>query len=366
MYLHGGSDNDKDPSCKTPLRLIHSNCNKLIETLKRPPDRERKRERERERGRESFQGNMTTTSKSLAFVPMNGFDNIQTNDNNVDMTAKPPCWKWYCPPGIDSAVVGTKRDRDDKLGWWKLVFANDGASEEKSDGIEGTSSLHIAPPAKKDFWRKTYYEPLLVKDDGSFLYTTLSMDSLPATIETSFTITNPKNQFDQAGILIRIDKEHWIKTGIEVVDNIPRLSCVVTNGFSDWSTQSWPSSSLPSSSPPEGETNKNEKKAVVEPELRLRVHLLPQNGGSYVVEAAPRNSNEWSMIRICHMNPTMNSATLNDHEAVQNAYQGIGAPSNSIMVGIFAACPIDQDGSCVTKFHDISITPGSTFVHTAS
>ena len=49
MYLHGGSDNDKDPSCKTPLRLIHSNCNKLIETLKRPPDRERKRERERER-----------------------------------------------------------------------------------------------------------------------------------------------------------------------------------------------------------------------------------------------------------------------------------------------------------------------------
>jgi len=51
-------------------------------------------------------------------------------------------------------------------------------------------------------------------------------------------------QFDQAGICIRLDSEHWLKTGIEVVDEKPRLSCVVTNGYSDWSTQSWPESRL--------------------------------------------------------------------------------------------------------------------------
>lgn len=31
-------------------------------------------------------------------------------------------------------------------------------------------------------------------------------------VETSFTL-DPKKQFDQAGIVIRIDSEHWIKTG---------------------------------------------------------------------------------------------------------------------------------------------------------
>ena len=40
-------------------------------------------------------------------------------------------------------------------------------------------------------------------------------------------------QFHQAGILIRLNHEHWIKTRIEVVDGIPRLSCVIMNGFSD-------------------------------------------------------------------------------------------------------------------------------------
>lgn len=48
-------------------------------------------------------------------------------------------------------------------------------------------------------------------------------------------------------------------TGIEVVDGEPRLSCVVTNKFSDWSTQPWTSN-----------------------ELCIRVHKL---GESAVVEA---------------------------------------------------------------------------------
>lgn len=104
------------------------------------------------------------------------------------------------------------------------------------------SVLTLSPPAKKDFWRKTFYEPMLVKDDGSCLFSTLP-DNECFTVETSF-ILNPKRQFDQAGICIRLDHEHWLKTGIEVVDEKPRLSCVVTNGYSDWSTQPWPESRL--------------------------------------------------------------------------------------------------------------------------
>ena len=58
-------------------------------------------------------------------------------------------------------------------------------------------------------------------------------------MEVTFELT-PVRQFDQGGLFVRFDKEHWIKAGIEVVDGTPRLSCVVTNGHSDWSTQPRP------------------------------------------------------------------------------------------------------------------------------
>ena len=99
----------------------------------------------------------------------------------------------------------------------------------------------------------------MVKDDGPFLYAAIHEKDLPITIETKFTIT-PKAQFDQAGIMIRLDSDHWIKTGIEVVDGLPRPSCVVTNSFSDWSTQNW---------------NK--------PRVNIPVHILPRHAGSFVV-----------------------------------------------------------------------------------
>jgi regulation of enolase protein 1 (concanavalin A-like superfamily) len=282
---------------------------------------------------------MTSTEEHPAFRPVHGFHNVLPVDGQEGVSdsggdaasSSTSSLKWFCPPEGDAKTDG----------WWKRTE---------------TGSLEIAAPAKKDFWRKTFYEPLLVKDDAPFLYSVVPLTSLPATIETSFTITNAASQFDQAGIIIRLDAEHWIKTGVEVVDGLPRLSCVVTNGFSDWSTQTWS-----------------------EPKLSIRVHMLPQNGGSFVVEAAPLQENdpaeksnigakqekEWSLVRICHMNKDMSHDFLNGHPTVQSAYRGESAPPNTVMAGVFAACPIDQNGSCVVRFHDISIVEGSSFVHTA-
>lgn len=33
----------------------------------------------------------------------------------------------------------------------------------------------------------------------------------------------------QGGLFLRINSEYWVKAGIELCDQIPRLSCVVTN-----------------------------------------------------------------------------------------------------------------------------------------
>lgn len=82
------------------------------------------------------------------------------------------------------------------------------------------------------------------------------------------------NKFDQGGIYIRFDQEHWLKTGLEYVDGEFKLSCVVTNEFSDWSTQSWSSG-----------------------ELRLRVFRQKH---SYVVEY--HDGSDWVFFRITHIN----------------------------------------------------------------
>ena len=44
-----------------------------------------------------------------------------------------------------------------------------------------------------------------------------------------------KTRFDQAGLMLRIDAENYIKAGVEFVDGKFNLSTVVTHGTSDWS-----------------------------------------------------------------------------------------------------------------------------------
>lgn len=51
---------------------------------------------------------------------------------------------------------------------------------------------------------------------------------------------NYTDLYDQAGIMLRIDENHWIKTGIEFVDGVQNLSAVVTHDYSDWSIMPLP------------------------------------------------------------------------------------------------------------------------------
>lgn len=264
---------------------------------------------------------MSSDNTSSGKVIVNGFGSGGDDEKSVDSLLK-----WYCAP--DSWESTDPNLREGKDGWWKI-------------GDQGRE-LVIAAPAKKDFWRKTYYQPVMVKDDGPCLYATLPRDRA-FMIETSLILNGPNQQFDQGGIYVRIDGDHWIKTGIEMVDGLPRLSCVVTNVYSDWSTQTWH-----------------------EPQARLRVHIFPNR--SLVVEAAPvaQGATEWSFVRIAHLSESMHCTddALDHDPAVKNAWKGPSAPPGHLFAGVFACCPEDQAGSFVA-FHDFSIVEGSSFKHDA-
>ena len=95
------------------------------------------------------------------------------------------------------------------------------------------NGLVLVTKAETDFWQGTHYG--FRRDDGHCLLTRLEGDFCLST-QVSF---SPQTQYDQCGLIIRLDAENWIKMSAEY-DNetLSRLGSVVTNhGFSDWATQ---------------------------------------------------------------------------------------------------------------------------------
>lgn len=92
--------------------------------------------------------------------------------------------------------------------------------------------LHIITSPDTDFWQRTHYG--FQRDNGHCLLTKVNRD-FALTVRTEF---YHKNQYDQCGLMIRIDAENWIKASVEYeTETHSRLGSVVTNlGYSDWST----------------------------------------------------------------------------------------------------------------------------------
>ncbi len=93
--------------------------------------------------------------------------------------------------------------------------------------------LHLYTDKETDFWQRTHYG--FQADNGHFLY---------ANIKGNFVLEshiqcNYQNQYDQAGLMVRVSDQCWVKTSVEYENDEPnKLGAVVTNhGYSDWSTQ---------------------------------------------------------------------------------------------------------------------------------
>lgn len=91
------------------------------------------------------------------------------------------------------------------------------------------NKLTMAVTPKSDYWRISHYG--FTVDDAPFYY-----GEYGGEFEAKVKISGDyKVRFDQAGMMIRIDHENYIKAGIEYVDGKYNLSTVVTHHTSDWS-----------------------------------------------------------------------------------------------------------------------------------
>ncbi|MCP3463767.1 DUF1349 domain-containing protein [Bradyrhizobium sp. CCGUVB23] len=91
-------------------------------------------------------------------------------------------------------------------------------------------SLRLVTDNATDFWRETHYG--FNRDSGHFLgFPTGEAFTAELHVRADF-----EALYDQAGIMVRIDAEHWVKAGIEFSDGRAMLASVLTNGRSDWAT----------------------------------------------------------------------------------------------------------------------------------
>lgn len=146
-----------------------------------------------------------------------------------------------------------------------------------------------------DFWQKTHYG--FEKDDGHCYITDLKGDFT----FSSFVTFSYNEQYDQCGLIFRIDKDNWVKVSLEYENStISRLGSVVTNnGYSDWATQDV-SSEITS--------------------IWYRVH---RKGQDYLLEFSHDNQ-IWNQLRVLHLHK--------DTEVIS--------------IGVYACSPKDSSFTC--------------------
>ena len=93
----------------------------------------------------------------------------------------------------------------------------------KENGLAATAD------GETDFWRLTHDDG--IRDHGHFYFESVEGDF---TVRVKQTSKYP-SQYDQAGLMVRLDERTWLKCGIEVMDGRQYASAVVTRDRSDWS-----------------------------------------------------------------------------------------------------------------------------------
>ncbi len=110
-----------------------------------------------------------------------------------------------------------------------MKWINEPAQWSAADGV-----LTMTADSRTDFWRTTHYG--FVRDNGHVYGDEVGGDfDLTVRVRGAYA-----DQFDQAGAMVRVDEQHWLKTGIEYVDGRMRFSTVITLVYSSWAVADLP------------------------------------------------------------------------------------------------------------------------------
>lgn len=183
----------------------------------------------------------------------------------------------------------------------------------------GPSDVTLQTEPGTDFWQRTFYG-FRNNNAPAFLFDRSDNFTFSVSVECEYTTL-----FDQAGIVIWIDENNWIKASLEYENEVfCRLGAVVTNaGYSDWSTRNSPTV----------------------PRIEFRVS---RRGPDFLIEA--RTESQWEQLRIAHLGVLGETTTQMGNTPSAELLMG-----PCIEVGIYACSP--GDSHFEAKFGELAFSP---------
>lgn len=187
------------------------------------------------------------------------------------------------------------------------------------DVVIDADRVSFATSPQTDLWQRTYYG---FRRGNAPAYVVDTHHNVTFTVRATYRYVE---RYDQAGVLVWIDDENWVKASVEHEDDsFARLGTVVTNaGYSDWSTTD------------------------VAPGTTARLRVS-RRGPDLMVEAALPDSG-WHQLRICHL------AALGHTSTGMAEQPAADLPAKSVAVGVYACSP--QQSSFVATFDQIRLEP---------
>jgi regulation of enolase protein 1 (concanavalin A-like superfamily) len=137
----------------------------------------------------------------------------------------PRCKPWRGGCGNHMPGRAHCRGREGSLMFERCTWLNEPARWSVFD-----DRLDVVTDARTDFWRQTHYG--FTRDTGHFFGADTGGDfTAELRIRAAY-----EALYDQAGLMVRVDAENWVKAGIELSDGVPMLGSVLTRKSSDWAT----------------------------------------------------------------------------------------------------------------------------------
>jgi len=103
-------------------------------------------------------------------------------------------------------------------------------NEPRDWSFEPAGSLRVVTDQATDFWRETHYG---FRRDNGHAYLAAAPGAFTAQLRFRGRF---EALYDQAGLMIRVDSQHWLKAGLEFNDGRPMMGSVLTVERSDWAT----------------------------------------------------------------------------------------------------------------------------------
>jgi uncharacterized protein len=114
-----------------------------------------------------------------------------------------------------------------------MTFIQSAWLNEPADWRLDRDILTVTTDRSTDFWRETHYG--FTRDTGHFFgFQTAGDFTAEMRIRAQY-----RELYDQAGLMVRLTNDTWIKAGIELSDGMPMAGSVLTLGKSDWATAAY-------------------------------------------------------------------------------------------------------------------------------